>query len=163
VTPPRETDTTTLPDDTAFGPGYAISDPGDPFECRTGPFLAPIDDPSDPRIVTLALPHHCNRSGVVHGGFLMTMADVALSWEAVRGMENERAVTVSLNASFVSFAERGDRIEARARLVRRAGTLSFLTCEITAAGRIVLTASGVMRRMKRDRTLDTGPGPAARG
>lgn len=161
MTPPRESDTT-APDETAFGADYAISDPGDPFECRTGPFLAPVDDPADPRIVTLALPHHCNRSGVVHGGFLMTMADVVLSWEAVRGMENERAVTVSLNASFVSYAEKGDRIEARARLVRRAGTLSFLTCEITAAGRVVLTASGVMRRLKRDRTLDAGPGPTTR-
>ncbi len=92
--------------------------------------------------------HHCNSFGVVHGGLLMTMADLAAS--SGRG-----SVTVSFNANFVSSAAPvGDLLVATATCIREGGKLSFLQGSIVArndAGDrpevIVLTFSAVMSRI----------------
>jgi uncharacterized protein (TIGR00369 family) len=55
-------------------------------------------------------PKHLNRSGVVHGGVLATMLDVALGYSGVFTEEKERvrrAVTLSLTTSFLGQAKSG--------------------------------------------------------
>ena len=133
-----------------FPDAWRVTDPADPFETGTGPFMMPIEDDGDPRIALLVEPRHCNTSGATHGGLLATMADLALCARACHGMPNERAVTVSLTTSFVSGGGVGDFLIARAELVRRTRSLTFVNATITVGDRILLTASGITKRTMRD-------------
>lgn len=132
-----------------FPSGYRIIDPHDPFETGTGPFYAPKEG-GDFHLLLQVGPPHCNRSGVVHGGLLMTMADVTVCAAAViDAPHDERAITVSLNADFVAAAVEGDMLEARAEIIRRTGSLVFARGEIRVGPDIVMTASAVIKRMRR--------------
>jgi len=130
-----------------FPEKYRIADPTDPYEMGCGPFFMPIDDDGDPRIVLLAGPGHCNASGILHGGLLVTMADLAIYTEAVRGQAGESIVTVSLNSDFVAAAREGAFVEARADVVRRTGSLAFLRAQITSGDHVLLNCSAVVKRL----------------
>ncbi|SRR6056297_3528000 len=132
-----------------FPDAYRISDPVDPHEMAAGPFYEPIDHAGDPRVVLLVEEKHCNSGGVTHGGLLMTMADLTLCMVARQGLESERAITVSFDSHFVSAAQTGDFLVARAQVTRRGGTLVFVRGEITAGDRLLMTCNAVTRRVKR--------------
>src|SRR5215217_4858356 len=69
------------------------------------------------RTLTLALRatvDHANRYGVVHGGLLATLADVAIGMNLARVMGTvETTLTLNLSLDFVSSAKDGEWIEAR--------------------------------------------------
>ncbi|MEM9062191.1 MAG: PaaI family thioesterase [Pseudomonadota bacterium] len=125
-------------------PGYTIYDAYDPFETRAGPFWwSRLEDGTD-HFVLQAAEQHCNSHGIVHGGLMMTMIDLALV--AVSKAETrDRFVTVSLNSEFISSGRKGDLIEARGRLNRRGRSLAFAQGQVTTADRILLTASAVLK------------------
>ncbi len=56
------------------------------------------------------------------------------------------AVIVSLVCDFVDDGNQGERIEAQAKVVRRTNSLIFLTADVTANGRILLTANALAKR-----------------
>jgi acyl-coenzyme A thioesterase PaaI-like protein len=60
-----------------FPAAFEISDPIDPLETLTGPFYMRTGGPIG-EIYLLAEAKHCNTGGSIHGGLLMTMADMAL-------------------------------------------------------------------------------------
>ena len=134
-----------------FPTAYRITDPVDPYEIASGPFYEPLEPAGDPRVVLLVEEKHCNSGGVTHGGLLMTMADLTLCAAAREGLPDERAITVQLDAQFISAGEVGDFLIARAEIVRRGGKLIFVRGQIRAGERILLTASAVPRRVKRNR------------
>ena len=57
-------------------------------------------------------PYHCNELGIVHGGLLMTLADVALGNISDRPGGTPPCVTVSMSCEFSDGAREGDWIEA---------------------------------------------------
>ena len=132
-----------------FPDRYRITDPHDPFETGAGPFYSPVDDGGDPRVVLKAEPGHCNTSGAIHGGLLMTMADLALCAEANREMPEERSITISLNSEFVAAGQAGDFVVARAEVIRRPGSMVFVRGQIRAGDRVLLNSSAVVKRVKR--------------
>ena len=132
-----------------FPQGYRIIDPRDPFEIGTGPFYVPEDEAGGFHVLLRAEAAHINGSGVVHGGLLMTMADVTLCAAAVLGAPDERAITVSLTADFISAGRLGDLLEATAEIVRRTGSLVFARGQIEANGQVLLTCSAVIKRARR--------------
>ncbi|MEM7059482.1 MAG: PaaI family thioesterase [Pseudomonadota bacterium] len=124
--------------------GYTIYDPDDPFETYTGPFWwSRLDDGTD-HVILRAAERHCNTHGIVHGGLLMTMIDLALVATA-KTEPDDRFVTVSLNSEFVASGRKGDLIEARGTLTRRGRSLSFVQGQVTSGDRVLLTASAVMK------------------
>ena len=125
-----------------------IADPLDTFEQGTGPFYALPDDGADPCIFARIEPRHLNATGVVHGGLLMTMADLALAYTARRGAENERTVTVSLNCEFLEGGREGEFLQARAEILRRTGALVFGRAQVKVEERVLLNCSAVMRRVR---------------
>lgn len=125
-------------------PGYTLYDPDDPFEMSTGPFWWSRLDNGVNHIVLTATARHCNTHGIVHGGLMMTMIDLALV-AAAKVEAADRFVTVSLNSEFVSAGHTGDLIEARGTLIRRGRSLSFVQGQVTVSDRILLTASAVMK------------------
>ncbi len=131
-----------------FPDAYEVSDPADPHETLTGPFYQRKGGPIG-EVYLLAERRHCNAGGMLHGGLLMTLADLALCAACRDGLTGERAITVSLNAEFLSAGKDGDFIEAKAELTRRGATLAFARCVVNAGDRQLLTASIVTRRVPR--------------
>ncbi len=134
-----------------FPDAYRVSDPVDPFETAAGNFYEPLDHGDDPRVVLLVEEKHCNSSGVTHGGLLMTMADLTLCMAGRQGLPDERVITVSLDCQFISAGVIGDFLVARARVTRQGGSLVFVRGEVMAGDKVLLTASAVTKRVKRNR------------
>ena len=131
-----------------FPESFVVSDPDDPHETLTGLFYMRKGGPIG-EVYLLAERKHCNTGGSVHGGLLMTMADLALCAACREGLVGERAVTVSLNAEFLSAGLEGDFIEAKAELTRRGRSMAFARCVISAGERKLMTASIVTKRVPR--------------
>ena len=127
-------------------PGYTIYDPVDPFETRAGPFFwARLEDGTH-NFALVAEERHCNSHGIVHGGLMMTMIDLALVATA-KAVPEDRFVTVSLNSEFVSSGRKGDLIEARGELVRRGRSLAFVRGQVVCGDRVLLSASAVLKQI----------------
>ena len=119
----------------------------DPFEDHVGPFGYKVEDgrisfafQSDGR--------HRNTGGTVHGGMLMTFADFALCLIAVWDQPGEHCVTVSCHTDFVAAGTPGDLIEASGEVVRRTRTLAFVRGQLVTGGRVLLTFSGIVKRIR---------------
>ena len=126
-----------------------IPDGFEPFE-YTSPFtemLAPIyirRVPPDTVILGLRLERrHCNNAGVVHGGVISTLADLALI-RSVRPPDNSPPtwLTASLGLNFLGGAKEGEWLEFCSVRKKGGARMAFATCEIRTAERIVATANG---------------------
>lgn len=94
---------------------------------------------------------HLNRSGVVHGGVILTFADQALGTAAWEATGYKAQVTVQLDVQFVSAVEVGEFVTAQCQVVHMTGSLLFLRGVLLVGGRTVATASGVWRYFRRER------------
>jgi uncharacterized protein (TIGR00369 family) len=85
---------------------------------------------------------HGNFRGVVQGGVLMTLADIALGYNIAFAEEPPaNIVTASFSADFLGSAALGAWIEARTEVVKRGQRLSVAQCLIFADDKPVLRAS----------------------
>jgi len=115
------------------------------FNRFAGPFYRLADDGDARRFAFVALPHHMNGAGTVHGGLLMTFADIAMSRTSRLVSGARSCSTVALNCDFMGPGRLGDLIVATARVTRRTRTLVFLGAELATAGRTVMTATGLWK------------------
>ena len=81
-------------------------------------------------------PHHANRGGRVHGGVLMTLADIALS-RAVRAQLPPGATmwTADLQIAFLEGAGEGEWVEALPNVDRLGRSLVHASCVLRAGER----------------------------
>lgn len=133
-----------MPPPADFPEAFEVTDPDDPHETLTGLFYQRKGG-AIREVYLLAERKHCNTGGVVHGGLLMTMADLALCAACREGLEGQRAITISLNAEFLDAGMEGDFIEAKAELTRRGRSVAFARCALSAGGKTLMTASAVTR------------------
>ena len=115
------------------------------FNRFSGPLYGLPDDGDLTRFAFIAEHKHLNGSGNVHGGMLMTLADVAMSRTTRMKGGSTRPSTVSLSCDFVSGAKLGELIEARVRIVRQTRTLMFMSAGIACGERPVMNASGLWK------------------
>lgn len=127
---------------------YRIFDPADPHETNTGPFFWRKRN-DQLRFAFVAERKHCNSGGIVHGGLLMTFADLMMCATATEGTADRGVFTVSFTADFMASGNEGELIKARAEVTRRTSQLVFIRGEIYTDERIILTCSSVLRRMQR--------------
>ena len=93
---------------------------------------------------------HDNRRGVVHGGMLFTLADHTLGnmvWDRAGG---QPCATVSLNVDYIAGVRAGDWVECSGHITRETRSLIFIKGELTVGGRIVMTATGVWKKLGAD-------------
>ena len=115
------------------------------FNLFAGPFYRLGDDGDVRRFAFIALEKHMNAAGSVHGGLLMTFADIAMS-RTSRLISGARSCsTVSASCDFVSAGRLGDLIEIRVRVTRQTRTLVFLSSEIVSNGAVLMVANGLWR------------------
>lgn len=88
---------------------------------------------------------HLNPAGVVHGGALLTLLDHAISSVAWEACARQPCLTLQLDTHFIGPVRAGQLAQARARLVRRTGSLAFLHGEVAVEGGAVLTAQALMK------------------
>ncbi len=127
--------------------GFVLYDPDDPFELHSGPVFWQQTEDGGHHFVLKAEARHCNRQGILHGGLMMTMIDLALAASAKEVLE-DRYVTISLNSEFVAAGNIGEIIEAKGELVRRTRSLAFVRGQVTSGNQVLLNTSGVFKKLK---------------
>ena len=125
--------------------GFQPFNPRDDFIGYNGPlWLKPETDGL--RVGLLVEKRHCNPMGVVHGGMMMTLADMVMGMGCgfATGMRFPHP-TISLNCDFIRGPRIGQFVEGKSRIARRTRNLIFCSCELMSAEEVVLTASGVFK------------------
>ena len=97
------------------------------------------------RFALLVETKHMNSSGSLHGGVLMTFADIAMSQTARAASGAESCSTVSLSCDFIGPGKLGDVLEARVRVTRQTRTLIFLSADIVRGEHLLGTATGLWK------------------
>ena len=92
--------------------------------------------------------NHLNRAGITHGGFIAALVDAGAGTAAHRITEGSPCVTVSLELKFISSVQLGQELVGKTKIQKKTKSMVFLTCELTAAKKIVATASGVWKILK---------------
>jgi len=117
------------------------------FNVFAGPFYR-LGDEKDGEIKHFAFvpdQKHMNGSGAVHGGLLMTFADVSMSQAARAVFDGVGCNTVSLSCDFVSPGKLGEMVESRVRVTRKTRTMVFISAEVSSGGRPLLVATGLWK------------------
>jgi acyl-coenzyme A thioesterase 13 len=114
--------------------GFEPLDPS-PFGDRIGPLFQNTAGPV-PLLGLRVEHHHANRGGRVHGGVLMTLADIALS-RAVRAQLPPGATswTADLQIAFLQGAGEGEWLEAAPAIDRLGRSLVHASCVVSAGDR----------------------------
>jgi len=148
--------------DTEYGYGNAVRcDEGefagwynwnhDPFETRSGPFYMLRQDDGSYLSAFRAEARHMNGGGFMHGGCLLTFADLALFGIATDELGTDQAVTMNLSGDFLGAVKEGALVEARGEVTRGGGKTIFIRGLITGDGEPALSFTGIIRRFpKRD-------------
>lgn len=119
---------------------------------RKSPFTDPWEplysraDADQIRIGTWIRDVHCNSRGLVHGGFISSLADNSMGLTCGVCLQNESRefgslVTVSLNLDFTGLAKVGQWIETDCNVVKLTRSLGFIGCLVSADGSVVARAT----------------------
>jgi acyl-coenzyme A thioesterase PaaI-like protein len=91
---------------------------------------------------------HHNRRGRVQGGLLMTFADRSCGMTARYVSGRPTLATVQMDVQFIDSGKIGETLISKPRVVRVTRTLIFMTTEVSANERCIVTASGVFKILK---------------
>jgi len=133
----------------AIPPGYRETRLVDPFEIFVGPVYETGEGASR-RFVLVVDARHVNLRGGIHGGMLMTLADLTLGAAVWDATDNAACVTMSMQTQFLKAAREGDLIEVCPQITRRTRSLVFARCDFTVAGELIFTAASVWKLLGRD-------------
>ncbi len=117
------------------------------FSRLLGPIFQFDENPMCCRAIRIQ-PKHTNNAGIVHGGMLMSMADTVLGSSA-REASGGPSVTIRMTTDFAGPARVGDWLVGTGNVSRTTRTLTFVEAELRVKHRLVMTASGVFRRIER--------------
>ena len=137
--------TSELSRDSAFE-GWQRAEPGDTFNGLVGAYYYQGDAPGNIKLAFRAEKHHLNQGGSVHGGCLLTLADTAVFVFAYPSLNGDGAVTVQLDAQFLSPGREGDIIIATGEITRAGKTLIYGRGQLMAADRVIMTFNAILAR-----------------
>ena len=117
---------------------------------RTSPFtrlLGPIYQKTDSTGLVIGLAaeeKHCNARGIVHGGVLGSLADIAMGYSAAFSTEPPTPmVTTSQTIDYAGKAEKGDWIEVHTDVQKVGRSAAFANCYFHVGPKRVARASAV--------------------
>ncbi len=93
---------------------------------------------------------HCNNHiGTVHGGVVMTFADIGLGCGVSNIMGEKRfgCVTTSLNTQFISVARIGEFIYCEPEIIRKSRQLIFVRGLIKTGDKVIASCEGIWKLM----------------
>ena len=91
-------------------------------------------------------PHMCNPAGGLHGGMMMTVADLvgSMGGTTLTGLR-KFVPTINMTFDFVAPAKVGDWVEGRCEVVRATRSLLFSNIYLTVGEEKIVRASGSTR------------------
>ncbi len=113
------------------------------FNLYAGPFWRLPDGTH--RFALHVAQKHMNSSGSLHGGVLMTFADIAMSQTSRAVSGASTCTTVSLTCDFTGPGKLGDVIIANVRVTRQTRTMVFLAAELVCGERTLGVATGLWK------------------
>lgn len=128
----------------AIPPGFRETDLVDPFEIFVGPVYE-TGQGAARRFALLVDERHVNLRGSMHGGMLMTLADLTLGAAVWDATDTAPSVTMNMQTQFLKAVNLGDLVEVQPQITRRTRSLVFARADFTVAGEIVFTASSVWK------------------
>src|ERR1051326_7112563 len=130
-------------------PGYTDTKLVDPFEIHLGPVYE-AGEKGARRFLLCVDGRHVNMRGVIHGGMLMTFADLALGQAVWDFTDWAPSVTINMQSQFLKPARSGDRIEVLPELVRKTRSLVFVRGDFKVNGETIFSASSIWKLLGRD-------------
>ena len=100
--------------------------------------------------------NHLNAAGITHGGFIAAIVDAGAGTAAHRSAANNPCVTISLELKFISAVQLGQELIGKTKIQKKTKSLVFLTCELLTENKVVATASGVWKILRK--LPGAGPG-----
>jgi len=95
-------------------------------------------------LIQPTLPHMCNSGGVLHGGYMMSFADSAVT-RAAAMTTGMAPATVAFTAEFLSAGDRSAPLVTRVEVPRYGKSLAFLRGVLEQNGRKLLSYSATIR------------------
>ncbi len=129
--------------------GFAPLNRNSPYIEAMGPFFVKAADGA--RIIGFRVQNkHLNTRGVAQGGFLASVADIALGYNLAFSSDPPLPlVTASMSIDFAGSAKLGDWLDARVDVQRVGGRIAFANCYICRGEERLLRASGVFARSEK--------------
>ena len=93
--------------------------------------------------------NHLNVAGITHGGFIAALVDAGAGTAAHKSADGSPCVTVSLELKFISTVRLGQELVGETKIQKKTKSMVFLTCELSVEDKIVATASGVWKILKK--------------
>lgn len=92
-------------------------------------------------------PHMCNPAGTLHGGMMMSVADLigGLGAAYVAGVRRDFYPTINMTFDFVAPARLGDWVEGRPEVVRATRSMIFSHIYLTVGATRILRASAIVK------------------
>jgi uncharacterized protein (TIGR00369 family) len=115
------------------------------FSAVTGPFWTRLEG-TQRRIGLIVDPHHTNdHLGTIHGGVVMTFADVALGCAVVDVLGAPNCVTAQLNIQFLATAKLGEFVTCNPEVVRQSRQLIFVRGLIRVGDKNIASVDGIWK------------------
>ena len=125
-------------------PGFSETKLADPFEIYVGPVFHE-GELGTRRFAFRVDERHVNMRGILHGGMLMTFADLSLGQAVWDLTANAPCVTLNMQTQFLKPAKAGDLVEVAPQLVRRTRALLFMRGDFKVGKEIIFTAASVWK------------------
>ena len=93
--------------------------------------------------------NHLNAAGITHGGYIASIIDAGAGTAAHRSANKLPCVTIALDIKFVGITKLGQNISGFTKILKRTKTLIFLICHLESKGKIIASASGIWKIMKK--------------
>ena len=93
--------------------------------------------------------NHLNAAGITHGGYLSALVDAGAGTAAHRSAESAPCVTISLDLKFIGSSKAGDEIIGHVKILKKTKTLVFLFCELKCDNKIITSATGIWKILKK--------------
>lgn len=93
---------------------------------------------------------HCNSRGLVHGGFIASLADNTMGYtggQAIKadGREIKSLVTINLSVDYLGSAKLGQWMSWEPELLKATGSIAFVQAMIRADGKPVARANATFK------------------
>ena len=120
-----------------------------PFVNHVGPLLQAVENaPGEMRLGLHVGLVHSNSMGLMHGGMLATICDSAMA-RALFSKLQRRTVTLRMNMEYFEPVQKGDWLEAHARLVSSDDEVAHTECRVIVGDRLCARSTGVFRLLRK--------------
>jgi uncharacterized protein (TIGR00369 family) len=118
------------------------------FNAEAGPYWVRGEAGSRELGLLVELRHGNEHMGTLHGGALMTFADICLGYAASDALNSRRCVTAQLQVHFVEPARAGEFICCKPEVVRSGKHLVFMRGLVKVGARTIASLDGIWKALE---------------